>query len=230
MRKNILALAATVTLAVAGGIAALAGVGSPTAHASTSGCLQGTFQGYCTSLTDLESPGAMSFDVFRQVAVVGNHVVGFANSDGDKATDVLVLHRGNDSSKPVFIAYAPTGVPTNLCVSEPASLGGLELRACNPGAWQSYTENPVYPVYDTSNSFKLVGYADTTLAGPFSYAASGDPVTAVPTSGSAGFILVNKATGDTITSNGLRKQFTGVAAPTNGIYSAAEVFNVNSTS
>jgi hypothetical protein len=171
------------------------------ASAGTSGCLTGTYATYCGALTDQESPVALSVDAYRQGAVAGNKVIGYYNSDGDKATDFAVFSTPGG----VFIEYAPDGVASNLCLSEPYQDAGIVLRVCNGSDWQHFTETSVYAAMAPAT-----GYTATAPASP---------------PASPGFVLTDKATGDVITANGLRGQLTGVAAPAAGTnYAAAEVF------
>lgn len=200
---------------------ALLGIGS--ASASTSGCVSGAFAGYCHVVTDQSSPG-LSIDVFRQGAVAGNKVIGFTDSDGDKATDFLVFNRGND----VFFVYAPNGQPTDLSLSEPAKGSGVELRYANALGWQTYAKTPVFAVTftPTGGTAAVAGYAvagavlPTSASGTYAFKDTSD------SPASDGFILVNAKTGDVIQTNGNKAQLSGTTVPATGIYTANEVFNL----
>lgn len=124
--------------AIAGGLlAASAGA----AEASTPACTEGALTGYCGTQALAGDLSPLVFDVYRQGAFVNNKVIGYTNSDTDKATDFFQYAYDGGASK-VFM-YAPNGVPSNLCISEPSNLAGLVLRPCNGSKFQQFTATQV---------------------------------------------------------------------------------------
>jgi hypothetical protein len=132
-RLAVTTAAVAVTLS---GIFAAAG----TASASTPGCTEGVYAGYCGTQGDAET-SALVFDVYRQAAKPGNKIIGYANSDSDPATDFYTFAYQGGSEK--IFEYAPNGIASNLCISEPASHSGLVLRVCNGSRWQQFEATAV---------------------------------------------------------------------------------------
>jgi|SRR5579872_372721 len=113
------------------------------AKASTPGCTTGAWAGYCGTQTDAESP-AMSWDVYKQRAAVGNKLIAWPDSDTDRAVDFVAVKPGtNSDGNAKFFVYAPDGQVTNLCVSEPSPRAGLVLAQCNGSAFQVFTAVPI---------------------------------------------------------------------------------------
>ena len=133
MQKKGTARAAAIAALLA---AVVSAAGASSAEASTPGCTQGVYQGYCGTQTDHEA-SALSFDVYQQRAVAGNKIIGYPDSAADRATDFFIFAFGGGLAK--IFEYAPGGVASNLCISEPAAQSGLVLRACNGSAWQQFT-------------------------------------------------------------------------------------------
>ena len=115
------------------------------ASASTTACDQaaGAFTGYCGLTTD-QTSAHLSFDVYGAKAAAGQPVIGYADSAGDAATDFIWLPVAGAGGKEEAI-YAPDGVPSVFCVSEPTNptgsnvTDGLELRYCNGSTYQQFT-------------------------------------------------------------------------------------------
>jgi hypothetical protein len=172
----------TRSLLLAGAVTALAMpvVGTLDANASTGGCTQGVYAGYCSTQTDAET-APLSFDVYRQGAFVGNKVIGFVNSDTDKATDFFTFKyagAGATGFEKVF-EYAPNGVASNLCISEPSKGVGLVLRTCNGSKWQRFTTTQV----GSTNTFTWTNSATgdlVTANGPAKQLTGVASSTAVP--------------------------------------------------
>lgn len=133
---NIRKLIAPLALAAGVGIAALTGV----ANASTPGCVDGVYAGYCGTQTNAEATG-LSLDVFQQHATVNNKIIGYANSDNDRATDFYIFAFKGGPAK--IFEYAPNGVASGLCVSEPSQGAGLVLRKCTGSLWQQFTAHRI---------------------------------------------------------------------------------------
>ncbi len=145
-----------ITAAVIAGLGvALALAGVKPAAASTPGCTTGAFAGYCGTETDGETP-AMSWDVKQQAARAGQPIIAWPDSDSDRALDFVALKpgTGNVQAAKMFI-YAPDGLITNLCISEPFQGAALVLKACNGSQWQIFTAQQVS---DTS-SYEWVNQA-----------------------------------------------------------------------
>lgn len=144
MYKRILAV---IGIAAVTGLSAITG----TAHASTTGCTNGALSGYCATQTDNEAT-PLSLDVWRQGAFVGNKVIGYTDSANDKATDWFQFGYQGGSAK-IFM-YAPNGVPSNLCASQPSALAGIVLRTCNGSSWQQWVASEVgsTPYYTWTNA------------------------------------------------------------------------------
>lgn len=128
----------TAIAAVIVSAAAIAAAGP--AQASTTGCTSGALTGYCGTQVNAETV-PLVFDVYQQKASVNNKIIGYANSDTDKATDFFQYAYDGGTAK-VFM-YAPNGVPADLCVSEPYNLAGLVLRPCNGSRFQQFTAKQV---------------------------------------------------------------------------------------
>lgn len=147
MKNNIL------TRAVLAGVAivalAIPVLAAGNANASTSGCTGGVYAGYCSTQTDGEA-APLSFDVYQQKAAVGNKIIGYVNADTDKATDFFTFAYGLSGTNEKVFEYAPNGVASNLCISEPSKGAGLVLRTCNGSKWQRFTANTVTKGTDTT--------------------------------------------------------------------------------
>jgi hypothetical protein len=92
---------------------------------------------------DEVNPFGNGFDVFRQRAAVNTMIVGWTATKADPATHFI--REPGTLSGAVRFEYAPNGVATGLCVSDPgfdaAGTGlkdGLVLRGANNGAWQQW--------------------------------------------------------------------------------------------
>lgn len=110
------------------------------ARASTPGCTGGVYAGYCGTQTDGE-PVALSFDVYQQHAKAGNKIIGYPDSSGDRAVDFFTF--AYDGGKAKIFEYAPDGVASNLCITEPAAHTGLVLAVCSGSAHEQFTATEV---------------------------------------------------------------------------------------
>ena len=117
-----------------GALAVLAG--AVPAGASTGGCTQGVYSGYCGTQVSAEAT-PLAWDVFRQHAAAGNKIIAYPNTNSDKATDFFwFAYKGGASD---IAEYAPAGVASNLCVTEPSKGAGLVLAVCTGNANQQFT-------------------------------------------------------------------------------------------
>ena len=89
------------------------------------------------------NPFGNGFDVFQQHQAVNAIIAGWTATKADPATHFIRL--SGTHSGAFRYEYAPHGVGTGLCVSEPgydaAGTGlttGLVLRGCNTGPWQQF--------------------------------------------------------------------------------------------
>jgi hypothetical protein len=92
---------------------------------------------------DEVNPFGNGFDVYQQRAAYNTMIVGWTATKADPATH-FIREQGTLRGA-VRFEYAPHGVGTGLCVSDPAfdAAGtglkdGLVLRAANNGAWQQW--------------------------------------------------------------------------------------------
>lgn len=89
------------------------------------------------------NPFGNGFDVYRQRAAVNTMIIGWTATKADPATH-FIREQGT-LARAVRFEYAPNGVATGLCVSDPgfdaAGTGlkdGLVLRSANNGPWQQW--------------------------------------------------------------------------------------------
>ena len=89
------------------------------------------------------NPFGNGFDVYRQHQAVNTMIIGWTATKADPATH-FIREQGTLAGA-VRFEYAPNGVATGLCVSDPgfdaAGTGlkdGLVLRSANNGAWQQW--------------------------------------------------------------------------------------------
>ena len=92
---------------------------------------------------DEVNPFGNGFDVYQQHRYAGAVIAGWTATQADPATHFLVL--SGTHSGAVKFEYAPNGVGTGLCVSDPGGgwaadplRDGLILTGCNNGAWQQF--------------------------------------------------------------------------------------------
>ena len=92
---------------------------------------------------DEVNPFGNGFDVYRQHQAVNTMIIGWTATQADPATH-FIREQGTLAGA-VRFEYAPHGVATGLCVSDPgfdaAGTGlkdGLVLRAANNGPWQQW--------------------------------------------------------------------------------------------
>jgi hypothetical protein len=111
------------------------------AQASTSGCTNGAFFGYCATQADNGSP-VLVLDSSGQKATTDNPVIGWSNSTTDPATDWFQLAYAGDNALGVMFVFAPNGVISNMCASDPGN-SLVVLRVCNGSNWQRWIATPV---------------------------------------------------------------------------------------
>ena len=121
--------------ALAAAVLAVLAVAVP-AGASTSGCTGGVYSGYCGTQVSAEAT-PLAWDVYQQKAKAGNKIIAYPDSSGDKATDFFFFRYQGGSSD--VAEYAPGGVASNLCVTEPGHDTGLVLAVCSGSANQRFT-------------------------------------------------------------------------------------------
>jgi len=92
---------------------------------------------------DEVNPFGNGFDVYRQHQHAGAIIVGWTATKADPATHFLRLSGTHPGA--VKFEYAPNGVASGLCVSDPGGgwasdplPDGLILTACNNGPWQQF--------------------------------------------------------------------------------------------
>ena len=92
---------------------------------------------------DEVNPFGNGFDVYRQHQAVNTMIIGWTATKADPATH-FIMEKGTLPGT-VRFEYAPNGVATGLCVSDPgfdaAGTGlkdGLVLRGANNGPWQQW--------------------------------------------------------------------------------------------
>jgi hypothetical protein len=148
------ALASAIAATAALGVLVLPATG---ASASTPGCTSGPWLGYCgTQVNDL----ALVIDSQGQSAAYGNPVIGWTDSTSDVATDFFQLAYAGDSSLGVMFQYAPGGVFSGMCLSDPGNLK-IVLRPCNGSNFQRWTAVAVstppgdYAWYNRANNLYL---------------------------------------------------------------------------
>jgi hypothetical protein len=129
---------AAIAVPVTAGALVLAGQG---AQASTAECTNGAYFGYCATQADNGSP-VLVIDSSGQGTAVDNPVIGWSDSTSDPATDWFQLAYADDSSLGVMFFFAPYGVNTNMCMSDPGD-GHVRLRTCNGSNWQRWIATQV---------------------------------------------------------------------------------------
>jgi hypothetical protein len=128
------AMAAPVT------IAALV-LGAQGAQASTPGCTTGTYTGYCgTQANNASTDLVMSSNM--QGTATNTKVIGWPNSTSDPGVDWVNLAFGGDPANGTMWIYAPNGIITNMCASDPGN-SLVVLRVCNGSNWQRWIATPV---------------------------------------------------------------------------------------
>lgn len=120
---------------VAAVIVALA-VPATGALASTPGCTAGAYAGYCATQKDNTS-SPLVIDSRGRSAAVNNPVIGWTDSTTDPATDFFQLPYEGDNALGVMFEFAPGGILSNMCVSDPGN-GKVVLRGCNGSNWQRW--------------------------------------------------------------------------------------------
>jgi len=111
------------------------------AQASTAGCTAGALTGYCATQADNGSP-VLVIDSSGQSAATDNPIIGWSNSTTDPATDWFQLPFAGSNSLGVMFFFAPDGVISNMCMSDPGD-GHVRLRTCNGSNWQRWIATPV---------------------------------------------------------------------------------------
>jgi hypothetical protein len=112
--------------------------GATMSGAATVGCQDsGAFQGYCGTQTNGLH---LAMNVKQNVAKSGQPVIGYALSAAQNE-DFIWLQQGNAPAGQKEAIYAPNGVPTSLCLSDPEQSGAAtyQLRSCNGSMYQGFT-------------------------------------------------------------------------------------------
>ncbi len=135
-RIRVLLAAITVPLTTAALVLAAQG-----AQASTAGCTNGAYLGYCATQADHGSP-VLVMDSAGQSAAVNNPVIGWSDSTSDPGTDWFQLDYAGDASLGVMFVFAPRGAITGMCAADPGD-GRVVLRACNGSNWQRWIATQV---------------------------------------------------------------------------------------
>jgi len=111
-------------------------LGAQAAQASTPGCTNGAYLGYCATQADSGTP-VLVLDSFHQGAGVNNPVIGWTDSTTDPGTDFFQLAFAGDNSLGVMFDYAPGGTITRMCAADPGD-GLVVLRSCNGSNFQRW--------------------------------------------------------------------------------------------
>jgi hypothetical protein len=106
------------------------------AQASTPGCTNGAYLGYCATEADNGSP-VLVMDSAGHSAATDNHVIGWNDSTSDPGTDWFQLAYAGDPSLGVMFVFAPGGVITGMCAADPGN-SRVVLRACSGSNWQRW--------------------------------------------------------------------------------------------
>jgi len=149
------------------------------AQASTPGCTNGTYFGYCATQVNHQTV-PLVFDDFRQGTGYDNPVVGWTDSSSDPATDFVQLDYAGDPAEGVMFIYAPNGVVSNLCASD-ISPGQVLLRPCTGSLWQRWVATAVgstgYYTWTSKGSGRIIqsngkGTVLTTVHAPATLTSS----------------------------------------------------------
>ncbi len=106
------------------------------AQASTPGCTNGAYFGYCATQADNGSP-VLVIDSAGQGTTTNNPVIGWSNSTSDPGTDWFQLAYAGNNSLGVMFVFAPGGVISGMCAADPGD-GHVVLRGCNGSNWQRW--------------------------------------------------------------------------------------------
>jgi hypothetical protein len=133
-RLRVLLTAMTVPAAAAAMLLAAQG-----AQASTPGCTGGAYTGYCGTQVNNASLGvpALVMDSAGQGTGTNNKVIGWTDSTTDPGTDWFQLPYAGTPSLGVMFIYAPNGIVSGMCASDPGD-GHVLLRGCNGSNWQRW--------------------------------------------------------------------------------------------
>ena len=110
------------------------------AQASTPGCTSGTYTSYCGTQAN-DASTQLVLDSAGQGTGTNNKVIGWVNSTGDPGTDWVQLAFGGSAPLGMMWIYAPNGVISNMCASDPGN-GLVVLRGCNGSDWQRWISTP----------------------------------------------------------------------------------------
>jgi hypothetical protein len=111
------------------------------AQASTPGCTTGTYSGYCgTQANNASTDLVMSSN--GQGTATDTKVIGWPNSTSDPGVDWVNLAFGGSSANGVMWIYAPNGIISNMCASDPGN-SLVVLRVCNGSNWQRWIPTAV---------------------------------------------------------------------------------------
>jgi hypothetical protein len=118
------------------GAAAMLTFAAQGAQASTPGCTGGAYTGYCGTQAD-QGKVVVVIDSSRQSTAYNNPVIGWTNSSSDPGTDWLQLPYDGNAALGVMFVFAPGGVVSNMCASDPGN-SHVVLRTCNGSNWQRW--------------------------------------------------------------------------------------------
>jgi hypothetical protein len=142
--KKVLASAGTITVALGALLTAASAASASTPVCTTTGPLAG-------SCGDQVNTYGNGWDVKWQLARVNEPIIAYPDFSGstqitnDPATDFYTVNTTPANSDERVFEYAPNGVKSGLCVSDPVggvagdSRDGLVLRVCNGSKFQQFT-------------------------------------------------------------------------------------------
>jgi hypothetical protein len=133
MTKRFRVLLAATAVSAAGATLMLAAQG---AQASTTACTRGAYEGYCGTQANNDIPGLVLDSAGRGTAP-NTKVIGWPDSTTDPGTDWFQLPYGGNSANGFMFVFAPRGVISNMCASDPGD-GRVVLRGCNGSNWQRW--------------------------------------------------------------------------------------------
>ncbi len=124
--------------ALIGAIVAALAVPATSALASTPGCTNGAYFGYCATQVDNGVlVQALVMDSRGQGVSTNNPIIGWTDSSTDPGTDFFQLPYAGEPSLGVMFEFAPGGALSNMCAADPGN-GFVVLRGCNGSNWQRW--------------------------------------------------------------------------------------------
>lgn len=140
------------------------------AQASTAGCTTGAYTSYCGTQAN-DAATMLVLDSNKQGTNTNNPIIGWPNSTADPGTDWVQLNYGGDAANGVMWIYAPNGVISNMCASDPGN-GLVVLRGCNGSNWQRW-------IATSSETAGFVTWTNRATHNILSSAAQGAQLTTV---------------------------------------------------